>query len=55
MIYLIEDRDYLKIGYAEDVDKRIKQYKTYSLYPKLLTYKIGSMEDERNLHQLCDQ
>ena len=55
MIYLIEDRDYLKIGYAEDVDKRFKQYKTYSLYPKLLTYKIGSTSDERKLHQLCEQ
>lgn len=55
MIYLIEDRDYLKIGYAEDVDRRFKQYKTYSLYPKLLAYKIGSMEDETKLHQLCEQ
>lgn len=55
MIYLIEDRDYLKIGYAEDVNKRIKQYKTHSLYPKLIKTKIGTVEDEKNLHQLCGQ
>lgn len=55
MIYLIEDRDYVKIGYAEDVDKRFKQYKTYSLYPKLISYKIGSTEDEKKLHKLCEQ
>lgn len=55
MIYLVEDRDYLKIGYAEDVDKRIKQYKTHSLYPKLLKSKFGTTEDEKNLHQLCKQ
>lgn len=53
MVYLIEDRDYLKIGYAEDVEKRIKQYKTHSLYPKLIKAKIGTVEDEKNLHQLC--
>lgn len=55
MIYLIEDRDYLKIGYAEDVNKRFKQYKTYSLYPQLTSYKIGSTEDEKKLHKLCEQ
>lgn len=55
MIYLIEDRDYLKIGYAEDVNKRYKQYKTHSLYPKLINHKIGTKEDERNLHELCKQ
>ena len=55
MIYLVEDRDYLKIGYAEDVNKRFKQYKTYSLYPQLISYKIGSTEDEKKLHKLCEQ
>ena len=24
MLYLIEDRDYLKIGYTKDIDSRLK-------------------------------
>lgn len=55
MIYLIEDRDYLKIGYAADVKARMKQYKTHSLYPTLIAQKPGGSEDEKRLHKLCSQ
>lgn len=54
MLYLIEDRDYLKIGYANNVEERMKTYRTHTLYTKLLDTKKGSKIDETRLHQLCE-
>lgn len=53
MIYLIEDRDVLKIGYAANVFEREKAYKTHNYYAKLISSKPGTKEDERKLHELC--
>lgn len=53
MIYLIEDRDYLKIGYTKDIQSRLMTYKTENVYCKLLSYKEGTAKDESILHELC--
>lgn len=53
MIYLIEDRDYLKIGYTKDIQSRLSGYKTENVYCKLLSYKEGTVKDETILHELC--
>ena len=55
MLYLIKDRDYLKIGYASNIKDRMKSYKTHTLYTELLDVKPGSTTDERNLHKLCSK
>lgn len=53
MLYLIEDRDYLKIGYSTDIESRIKSYKTTNVYCKLLDIKDGERWNETELHKLC--
>lgn len=32
MLYLIKDRDYLKIGYASNIKDMKKAYRTHTLY-----------------------
>lgn len=53
MLYLIEDRDYLKIGYTKDIDSRWKNYQLHNCYAKLITTKEGSRTEEARLHELC--
>lgn len=53
MLYLIKDRDYLKIGYADNVERRLKEYRTHTLYTELLDTKPGLKKDETALHNLC--
>lgn len=53
MIYLIEDRDYLKIGYTRNLKNRLEAYELHNCYAKLLATKEGTLEDEKNLHALC--
>lgn len=53
MLYLIEDRDYLKIGYTKDIDSRWKNYQLHNCYAKLITTKEGSRVEEARLHELC--
>ena len=48
MLYLIEDRDYLKIGYTKDIDSRWKNYQLHNCYAKLISTKEGSRMDEIN-------
>lgn len=55
MIYLIEDHEYLKIGYAKDVQQRLKGYQTHNLHVKLLSKKVGTRKDENILHELCKE
>lgn len=54
MLYLIEDRDYLKIGYAGNIQNRMNNYKVENLYVKLIDIKLGTTIDEHNLHKLCE-
>lgn len=53
MIYLVEDRDYLKIGFTDDLDERKKHYDTYNCYYKILNVHEGTRRDETFLHQQC--
>ena len=53
MIYLIRDRDYLKIGHAQNIKQRMDNYKTHNCYFELLSYKEGNYADESYLHTLC--
>lgn len=55
MIYLIEDRDYVKIGFTTDLKNRMVSYRTTNCYAKLISYKPGTKIDESNLHQLCSK
>lgn len=55
MLYLIEDRDYLKIGYAKKVKDRMSNYKLHNCYAKLISSKEGSMINEKELHELCKE
>lgn len=55
MIYLIKDRDYLKIGYSSNIDQRKKAYDTTNCYAKMIMIKDGSRKDETILHKLCEQ
>lgn len=55
MLYLIQDRDYLKIGYSANVDQRKKAYETTNCYAEIIMVKDGTMKDEKTLHELCKQ
>ena len=54
MLYLIEDRDYLKIGFTVDMKNRINSYKTTNCYATLIDTKPGTRIDEKELHRLCE-
>lgn len=53
MLYLIQDRDYLKIGYSSNMDQRKKAYETTNCYAEVIMTKDGSRKDETILHNLC--
>lgn len=55
MIYLIEDRDYLKIGYTKNIVDRLTTFELHNCYTKLLTVKEGTLKDEEALHKLCKE
>lgn len=55
MIYLIESPNYYKIGYTDNVERRLKQYKTHCLEINLLDFKEGTSTDETNLHKACSE
>lgn len=53
MIYLLEERDYLKIGFTRNLKDRLGAYELHNFYAKLLETKECTLGDERNLHSLC--
>lgn len=55
MLYLIKDRDYLKIGYTSNLDQRKKAYETTNCYAEIIMVRDGTMRDEKTLHELCKQ
>lgn len=55
MLYLIKDRDYIKIGYTSNLDQRQKAYETTNCYAEVIMTKDGTRKDESNLHKLCDK
>lgn len=55
MLYLVKDRDYLKIGYTSNLDQRKKAYETTNCYAEIIMTRDGTMKDEKILHELCKQ
>ena len=55
MLYLIRDRDYIKIGFTDNLDQRQKAYETTNCYAEVIMTKDGSRRDEKILHELCKQ
>lgn len=55
MLYLIRDRDYIKIGYTANIDQRQKAYETTNCYAEIIMTKDGTRKDELNLHKLCNK
>lgn len=55
MLYLIEDREYIKIGYAANIEKRLATYTLHNCYYSLIKTRKGSITDEKNIHSLCDK
>ena len=54
MLYLIEDGNYLKIGFTKDIKSRMKTYQTHNPTCVLLQTKKGIKKDEATLHSLCE-
>ena len=54
MLYLIrlkgKEQSLLKIGFTENINKRLNSYKTYNPLIELLSVKEGNIRDETNLH-----
>lgn len=55
MLYLIECSDYYKIGYASDIDRRLKQYNTHNPDYVVIDIKEGDTRDEALLHRKCKE
>lgn len=55
MLYLIEDGNYLKIGYTKDIKSRMKTYQTHNPTCVLLQTRKEIKKDETTLHSLCEQ
>jgi hypothetical protein len=55
MLYLIECGDYYKIGYASDIDRRLKQYNTHNPDYVVIDIKEGDTKDEALLHKKCNE
>lgn len=55
MLYLIKNGEYLKIGFTNDINTRMKTYKTHSPNCTLLFTKDGDKKDEILLHKLCNE
>lgn len=55
MVYLIKSGNYLKIGYSQDVKKRLQHYTTHNPDIVLLDTIEGDESMEKMLHNLCKE
>lgn len=55
MLYLLECDNYYKIGYASNLNTRLKHYDTHNPNYKLIDSKEGSHQDETCLHRKCKE
>lgn len=53
MLYLLKSGNYLKIGYAKNIEERMKLYTTHNPDFELLDKAEGTLLDEKELHKLC--
>ena len=54
MIYIVQLDNAYKIGYAKNIDKRIKNLSSTHIIVNLIDSKEGTYKDEKELHRLCD-
>lgn len=52
MLYLIESQGFLKIGFSNDIDKRIDSYHTENPKFEVISIREGDRKDESYLHFL---
>ena len=50
MLYLVRSKERFKIGYTTNLVKRMNTYSTHNPDVKLLAFKEGSKEEEKELH-----
>lgn len=55
MLYLIKSGDYLKIGYSQDIKKRMQTYSTHNPDIALLDTIEGDESLEKFVHNLCKE
>lgn len=55
MIYLLKSGGYYKIGFAENVEKRMEQYNTHNPSYQLIDITSGTRKDEANLHRILQR
>ncbi len=58
MLYLIKSNNYLKIGFSENestFQNRLHSYKCHNPSFEVLEVCDGTIQDENNLHKLCDE
>ena len=55
MLYLIRNDDKLKIGYTDDLERRLKQYNTHNPDYELIATRKGTAEFETFLHHRFKQ
>ena len=53
MLYLLKSGNYLKIGYAKNIEERMKLYTTHNPDFELLDTAEGTLLDEKELHRIC--
>ena len=53
MLYLLKSGNYLKIGYAKNIEERMKLYTTHNPDFELLDTAEGTLLDEKELHKVC--
>lgn len=51
MIYLVQNEEFLKIGYTENLEERLKEYNTHNPNFELIGYREGTKEFEKFLHK----
>lgn len=52
MLYFIKSNGFVKIGYAKNIDKRMKQYYTHNPDFQLLDSIDGELQEEKFLHKI---
>lgn len=55
MLYLIENENFYKIGYSNNVKNRMYTYKTHNPDCDLVKVIEGTNNDEKNLHKICEK
>ena len=55
MLYLIKSGKYIKIGYTQNLEKRLKEYSTHNPDYEILDTRKGTRSDETYLHKLLSK